>query len=115
MPPLARTGLATLAVIASLAQAVALAQGLRPTNIGTASCDIWAADRREPDQRAAIVDAQWVIGFLSGIGNMHLGELEPLHGTDAPHVWAWIDAYCRDHPTDTIEQAAAAFAVAHPR
>jgi hypothetical protein len=115
MPPRAHIGLATLTVMAGLTPAVAPAQGSRPMNIGTASCDIWAVDRRAPDKTAAIVDAQWVIGFLSGIGHMHLGELEPLHGTDATQVWTWIDTYCRDRPTDTIEDATAAFAVAHPR
>ena len=85
------TLLTAVVMLAGFAPAVALAQGARSTNIGAASCDIWAADRRAPEQAAATVDAQWVIGFLSGIGHMHLGELEPLHGTDAAHVWAWID------------------------
>ncbi len=114
MPLRARLGLAGLALMVGFTQAVAAAPA-SPTNVGTASCDIWAAHRRAPDQASATVDAQWVIGFLSGIGAMHLGELEPLHGTDATHVWTWVDAYCRDHPADTIEQAAASFAAAHPR
>ena len=109
------TLLSAVLMLAGLVPSIGVAQVARPTNIGTASCDTWAADRRAPDQAAAIVDAQWVIGFLSGIGHMHLGELEPLHGTDAQHVWAWIDTYCRDHATGTIEDAAAAFAAAHPR
>jgi hypothetical protein len=115
MPPRTRTGFAIFALTAGLMQSVAAAPDSRVGNVGTASCDIWAADRRAPDPAAAITDTQWVIGFLSGIGHMHLGELEPLHGTDATHVSAWIDTYCRDHPTDTIEDAAAAFAAAHPR
>jgi hypothetical protein len=58
---------------------------------------------------------QWVVGFLSGIGSMVLGELDPLHGVDATAVYVWVDKYCHDHPTETIEAAARVFIQEHPR
>jgi hypothetical protein len=58
---------------------------------------------------------QWVVGFLSGIGSMVLGELDPLHGVDAVAVYGWVDRYCHDHPTETIETAARVFIQEHPR
>jgi hypothetical protein len=42
--------------------------------------------------------------------------VDPLDGTDAEAIFAWIDNYCRSKPLDQLEQAAVvAFVVAHPR
>ena len=46
---------------------------------------------------------------------MVLGELDPLHGVDATAVYVWVDKYCHDHPTETIEAAARVFIQEHPR
>lgn len=82
---------------------------------GATSCEAWAATRLSPNAPATAMQQQWVVGFLSGIGSMVLGELDPLHGVDAVAVYGWVDGYCHDHPTETIEAAARVFIQEHPR
>jgi hypothetical protein len=82
---------------------------------GTASCEAWATARRAPHGLDAAMNEQWVVGFLSGIGFMVLGELDPLHGLDAEAVYNWVDTYCRAHPQEKIEGAARVFIQQHPR
>lgn len=82
---------------------------------GTTSCEAWATARLSPDAPETAMQQQWVVGFLSGIGSMVLGELDPLHGVDAIAVYGWVDRYCHDHPADTIEAAARVFIQEHPR
>jgi hypothetical protein len=82
---------------------------------GAASCQAWAATRLSSNAPETTMQQQWVVGFLSGIGAMVLGELDPLHGLDATAVYGWVDRYCHDHPTDTIEAAARVFIQEHPR
>lgn len=82
---------------------------------GATSCEAWAAMRRSPNAPETAMQQQWVVGFLSGIGSMVLGELDPLHGVDATAVYGWVDRYCHDHPTETIEAAARVFIQEHPR
>jgi hypothetical protein len=107
--------LAYMAVAIGLAPASVVAQSDRARDTGAALCDRWTADRRTPETGPAVADEQWILGFLSGIGYMGLGELKPLNGISDKGVWAWVDVYCGNHPTAPIEQAAAAFSVAHPR
>lgn len=106
---LMRRMMAVLMLLAGSAQAQPV------TDAGVTTCEAWGAHRKATDAGLAVADAQWVLGFLSGIGHMHLGELEPRHGTTPQQVWQWIDTYCGSHPTETIASAAAAFTVAHPR
>ena len=63
----------------------------------------------------AAMQEQWLLGFLSGIGFMALGELDPLHGVPSEAVSGWVDTYCRGHPSETLETAARAFIQEHPR
>jgi hypothetical protein len=79
---------------------------------GSLTCEIWTAVRHE---QMASNPEQWVLGFLTGIGFESSTGRSPLHGIDGPAIWAWIDAYCRAHPLDHIDTAAASFAAAHPR
>jgi len=81
---------------------------------GAGSCGTWVEDRRAAP-RSAELDLSWVLGFLSGIGFMGAVGDDPLNGVDADGVRAWIDNYCAAHPLINIEQAAAAFSIAHPR
>ena len=78
---------------------------------GTATCAAWT--QASSDTRTA--SEQWVLGFLSGIGFMALGELDPLRGLEAKAVAAWVDDYCRAHPEATLESAAGVFIREHPR
>jgi hypothetical protein len=104
--------------MALIASTVAVPRGAAAyTSIGsgTTSCEAWAATRLSPNAPATLMQQQWVVGFLSGIGSMVLGELDPLHGVDATAVYVWVDKYCHDHPTETIEAAARVFIQEHPR
>jgi hypothetical protein len=91
------------------------AAGYAALGSGTAPCEAWTAARRTPQGPDAAMHEQWVVGFLSGIGSMVLGELDPLHGTNADSVYRWMDIYCGSHPAETIEAAARVFIVEHPR
>ena len=102
-------------VVAAQSISLAMAQTSTALGSGTKSCGAWTEDRRTPDTHAAFQDMQWVLGFLSGVGFMGQGEIDPLNGLDAHAVWAWIDNYCRDHPLSRISGATAAFKNAHPR
>lgn len=79
---------------------------------GTSSCGAWTAARQN---RLALAYEQWVLGYISGMGEgVNAVEGHPFHwdalkGTDAQGVWAWIDNYCRDHPTKDIRDAASTF------
>jgi hypothetical protein len=91
------------------------ASGYTMLGSGGASCETWTATRRTPPGRDAAMQQQWLLGFLSGIGSMVLGELDPLRGLDADAVYAWLDGYCRNHPAESIEAAARVFIQEHPR
>ena len=91
---------------------------------GTDACGSWTANAREyvpghPVTHGSIAHkehAQWVVGFLSGVG--YTGgdkDLDPLNNVDAAGVWAWVDDYCRAHPIQTLITAATAFIKEHPR
>jgi hypothetical protein len=71
--------------------------------------------RRSPNRFDAGLNEQWVVGFLSGIGFMALGELDPLHGVDDQFVYDWVDAYCRNNPAETIADATSRLIQQHPR
>jgi hypothetical protein len=89
---------------------------------GVSSCGAWTANRREfapgrpitQGSQNALQEMQWVLGFLSGIGNISDASTDPLNNMDADGVWAWIDNYCQAHPLEHIVAAAKAFFEAHP-
>jgi hypothetical protein len=103
-----------LAVTLLSAPFYAHAQGYHLLGIGTLSCGSWTAARAQPKSTQAYMDTQWVLGFLSDVGYMGPG-LDPLNGTDAEGVFAWLDNYCHAHPLDLIHVAADAFVSAHPK
>ena len=82
---------------------------------GVLTCEAWTAARRDPNRPDAGLNEQWVVGFLSGIGFMALGELDPLHGADDQFVYDWVDAYCRNNPSEKIADAASRLIQQHPR
>ena len=81
---------------------------------GTLSCGSWTAARRSPDRRQAMLDQQWVEGFMTALswqsasGNAFGDPMEAVPDREAVH--AWIDNYCRSRPIDRIVNAASAFA-----
>ena len=107
----------TLAAALIAATLVIPEEAVGYTTLGSASasCETWTTARRTPGGPAASMHEQWVLGFLSGIGFMMLGELDPLLSMDANEVANWVDTYCRGHPQDKLEAAAAGFIREHPR
>jgi hypothetical protein len=73
---------------------------------GTQSCGAWTADRRQPYGTSA---QQWVLGYLAGAAEWSSDHIDPLSGTDAAGVWAWLDRYCWDNPTDLLVDAMVSF------
>ena len=43
----------------------------RLTGVGLNSCGIWVEDRRSSSDLRAVVDSQWILGFLAGVGYAH--------------------------------------------
>jgi hypothetical protein len=62
-----------------------------------------------------LTKANWVLGFLSGIGFVNANQSDPLHGLDAEAVQAWLDTYCRNYPLDPIINAAKGLYFKHPQ
>ncbi len=79
---------------------------------GTSLCEEWTTARANHSAQGY---EQWVLGFLSGISYMGLGELNPARAADADGIWSWTDTYCHVHPDHDIANAATAFIAAHPR
>ncbi len=85
------------------------------SGVGTVSCGSWTAYRRTPTSTLAMGVESWILGFLSGVGFEGVANADPLNGTDAEGVWAWIDNYCRANPLKDVEDAGVAFVYAHQR
>jgi hypothetical protein len=112
--PLMRTVLACLVmlVLGLSAQVACAYEALGP---GVISCGTWTAERRTPNAITAVMAESWVLGFLSGIGFVGQSGSDPLHGSHAEAVSAWIDNYCKANPLDSVGKAATMFYFAHPR
>lgn len=90
------------------------AYAYRSIGSGNSSCGTWTAEQQQPDSVLAIMDVQWIFGFLSGVGWVAPSGVDPLGGLDGYAVTEWIDNYCRAHPLDNMIKAAAEFVYAHP-
>lgn len=106
--------LACLVMCYGLAMETRPAEACRLMGAGTISCGKWTTDRRDPKSTLALLDASWVVGFLSGIGWVGQNGDDPLRGLDGEAVWAWIDNYCKANPLDSLDTAAVRFYFAHP-
>lgn len=67
---------------------------------GTASCVKWGSGERDME----VVLRAWVLGFLSGAKWVRFENGQVIN-TDLNPVWAWLDSYCKDHPTEQISAA----------
>jgi hypothetical protein len=85
---------------------------------GNASCGNWTEARAPAPGGGMTQDhplqAQWVLGFLTGVG-VFGRTFDPLKNVDAQGVVAWMDNYCQANPLDSIGTAAADFVLQHPR
>lgn len=91
-------------VLFAAAQLAASAQAFTYAGDGIDSCGSWTHDRQEPGGGVA---QQWVLGFLAGAALE--GGPDPLSRTDADGVWAWVDRYCWNNPTDDLMKAMESF------
>jgi hypothetical protein len=103
------------ATVATLVVVADSSVGYSLNGRGALTCESWTAARRNSSRPEAGLNEQWVVGFLSGIGFMALGELDPLRGVDGQFVYDWVDGYCRNNPAETIADAAGRFIQQHPR
>ena len=99
-----------VAFIPVLAQAV----DVTVPGLGRNSCGTWTADRGDPKTLKTYVDTSWVLGFIAGAA-VFGADRDPGKGLDNQAIYAWIDNFCREHPSSKIADAAAAFVEAHPR
>jgi hypothetical protein len=67
------------------------------------ACEAWTADQRSNGNRA-MLDEQWVLGFLSGIAASQGNDL--LVGVDPKAVLRRVDDYCAAHPAAEMTAAA---------
>ena len=84
------------------------------TGFGRNSCGTWTANRSDPKTLKTYVDTSWVLGFIAGAA-VFGADRDPGKGLDNQAIYAWVDNFCRDHPSSKIVDAAVAFVEAHPR
>jgi hypothetical protein len=105
------------AVLAATLLAVVLLMGVAEAvtvvgGVGTEACASWIVARRD---HQAFGYEQWLLGYLSGVGDVHTARLDPLNGIAVDEIWAWVDHYCQAHPLDHIVRAGEAFVDTHPQ
>jgi len=70
---------------------------------GRSSCGAWTRNADGPNDTQY---GAWVLGFVSSFNRYGLVEdADIAKGTDAHGIIAWVDAYCRQHPLDSIATA----------
>ena len=108
-----RLAIATIALLATLASHQA--QAVRFIGAGIMPCSAWTADHKRPTSPNAIMQDQWVLGFISGGAARDPDEnFDPLHGLEAFDVLFWVANWCQANPQVPVANAAGAFMLAHP-
>lgn len=74
--------------------------------MGPSSCARWPR-AAAIGSTAKVVPLNWALGFLSG--SAKASNIARLEFIDPETVSSWLDAYCRDHPTDSLPRAALAY------
>jgi hypothetical protein len=96
----------------AVAQPAPIPKDITIQGVGAYSCGRWTTSRRDNIQSR--VDAQWLLGFVSGAAAYGAQALDPAHGLDRDAILVWTDNYCSTHPLETLFDAAVAFVTAHP-
>ena len=90
------------------------AHAVRFIGAGTMQCSAWTSDHQHPTSPNAIMQDQWVLGFISGGAARDPDDsFDPLHGLEAFDVLRWVANWCQASPLDPIANAAGAFMLAH--
>ena len=109
-----RRAIITTALAAGFIPISAPAADVTVTGVGRNSCGTWTANRSDPKTLKTFMDTSWVLGFIAGAA-VFGADRDPGKGLDNQAIYAWIDNFCRDHPSSKIVDAAVAFVEAHPR
>jgi hypothetical protein len=83
------------------------ADGFVSFGVGNKSCDQYVADTGQPDR--GFVYETWLSGYLTAFNAYKPGSSDILTGTDFNGAVAWIQNYCRQHPTVVVHVAAVKF------
>ena len=72
---------------------------------GSLQCGQWLANRKD---QSSLLYESFAIGLLGGMAMGHDKEFWHAGGETLSRdaAFSWIDAYCRDHSSDTVTQAA---------
>ena len=106
-----RLSLAILTCVALTASTEVRAE-THMVGIAGQSCETWTANRPTSGAGLGLFYQQWVFGFLSGASYADPSH-DPLNGSDAATITAWVDKYCQDNATARIADAVVAFVRAH--
>ena len=94
----------TLLIVVLVIAAAVLVLTAGFTTLGAGrSCEAWTADQRS-NGKLAMLDEQWVLGFLSGIAASQGNDL--LVGVDPKVILQRVDEFCTAHPSDDMTAAA---------
>ncbi|HWG79718.1 MAG TPA: hypothetical protein VN681_08090 [Stellaceae bacterium] len=78
--------------------------GSTTVGFGGDSCSQWTQNHSKGgDKVAAVVEAAWVDGFVSGL-NLGL-KVDILRGADGDGLIAWTNSYCATHPLSRLADA----------
>jgi hypothetical protein len=105
--------LRTTALVASLLLALArlatAQEGVVVRDFGTASCGYWLdvrANRSITNDARFVQAREWVSGFISAFNwYMRPPGGDVAQSTDREGMYAWLDLYCREHPTVGLAKA----------
>ena len=67
------------------------------------SCGTWVKER---NARNTQIYETWVLGFLTGANIFGGSNTDFLKGLDAEAIFAWIDNYCKTHPSENLSKSA---------
>lgn len=71
--------------------------------MGAQSCGQWIEAHKEGDVRREAMRG-WLGGYLTGANAVGAGDI--MRGGRVQDAFMWMDGYCRNNPTVTIQRAA---------
>ena len=111
--PRRRAGCVLLLLLGAAVLA-APAHAAMTVGVGNAACVEWTTHRHLSQDGGIYKDQQWVLGFLGGMRFAQKPEAPP-RAYNADDLWAIVDDYCEQNPTDRLEGAAVYFYRNHAR
>jgi hypothetical protein len=110
----ARRTRCVLLLLLGAAVLAAPARAAMTVGVGNAACVEWTTHRRMSQDGGIYKDQQWILGFLAGMRFAQKPEAPP-RAFNADDLWATVDDYCEQNPTDRLEGAAVYFYRNHAR